>query len=76
MSESVHVFIIWAVVGVLFIGYGIYVCFSKKQKPFGFWANAGQNSGWIILPMVGTMLETIITMAIYVTVIEKKYRKK
>jgi len=33
-------FIIWAIMGVLFIAMGIYDMNSKKAKPFGFWANA------------------------------------
>ena len=33
-------FIIWAIMGVLFIVMGIYDINSKKAKPFGFWANA------------------------------------
>ena len=33
-------FIIWAVIGALFIISGIYCFFSKKEKAFGFWANA------------------------------------
>ena len=33
-------FIIWALMGVLFIAMGIYYLSSKKAKPFGFWANA------------------------------------
>lgn len=104
-------FIIWAVVGIAFIGLGIYDMCSKKEQPFGFWANAktlpvedvrgynkalgklwcafgigfiliglpllsGQNSALVIIPMLGAMAETIVTMAVYVTVIEKKYRKK
>lgn len=32
-------FIIWAAVGVAFILMGIYDLCSKKQKPFGFFAN-------------------------------------
>lgn len=104
-------FIIWSIVGIVFIGMGIYDMCSKKEKPFGFWANAetlpvedvrgynkalgklwcafgvgfiliglplllGQNSPWVIISILGAMAETIITMAVYVTVIEKKYRKK
>ena len=30
---------IWEVVGIVFILYGIYMIFSKRQKPFGFYAN-------------------------------------
>lgn len=33
-------FIIWAAVGILFIGEGIYCFMTKKEMPFGFWANA------------------------------------
>ncbi len=31
-------FIIWAVIGLFFVGIGIYCFFAKK--PMGFWANA------------------------------------
>ncbi len=37
---------------------------------------AEENSALIILSVLGTMLETIVMMAIYVTVIENKYKKK
>ena len=40
MGESLWAFIIWAIVGVVFIAMGIYYLSSKKAKPFGFWANA------------------------------------
>lgn len=36
----------------------------------------GQNSPYILLSILGVMAEAIIAMAVYVTVIEKKYRKK
>lgn len=32
-------FILWEVIGVLFILLGIYDYFSKKQRPFGLFAN-------------------------------------
>ncbi len=32
-------FIIWMLVGVLFIAMGIYDCFAKSTRPFGFWSN-------------------------------------
>ena len=102
-------FLIWSVVGCLFIGVGIYSFFAKK--PAGFWANAemfqvidlkkynravgklfcafgivfiilglpllsGQNSPWIFLSSLGVMIECIAIMTIYITVIEKKYKKK
>ena len=104
-------FIIWALMGVLFIVMGIYDISSKKAKPFGFWANAevasiedvrgynralgilwcvfgvlfvliglpllaGQNSGSIIISMLGTMFISIGAMIAYVVGIEPKYRKK
>ena len=40
MDERLIAFIIWVIVGVLFIILGIYDMNSKKTKPFGFWANA------------------------------------
>lgn len=103
-------FIIWLILSLFFIGMGI-VCFvSKKEKAFGFWANAetlpvkdvkaynralgklwcaygvalaclgipllqGQNTEGLVLPILGTMFISVIAMAVYVTVIEKKYRK-
>ncbi|MDE5820646.1 MAG: hypothetical protein K2I07_15200 [Lachnospiraceae bacterium] len=33
-------FVMWAALGAAFIVLGIYVAFSKKEKAFGFWANA------------------------------------
>ena len=104
-------FIIWTLMGVLFIIMGIVDIFSKKQKAFGFWANAqtlpienikgynralgilwivygvvlillgiplikGDDSPWLIITILGTMFEAIAAMAVYVTVIEKRYRKR
>ena len=40
MGEGLMAFIIWAILGVFFIVMGIYDILSKKEKPFGFWANA------------------------------------
>ena len=40
MNEGIFAFIIWAIMGILFIVMGIYDMNSKKAKPFGFWANA------------------------------------
>ena len=37
---------------------------------------AGQNSAWILLSVIGVMLESIMAMIIYVLVIEEKYKKK
>ena len=111
MNEGLIAFIIWAIMGVLFIVMGIYDLTSKKEKSFGFWANAkvvpiedvkgynralgklwcvygvlftliglplldGQNSGLIIISILGTMLISIGAMVVYEVVIEPKYRKK
>ncbi len=37
---------------------------------------AGQNSPWILLSIVGVMIESIVAMAVYILVIEKKYKKE
>ncbi len=37
---------------------------------------AGQNSAWVVLSAVSVMIESIIAMAIYIMVIEKKYKKR
>ncbi|MBR2036514.1 MAG: hypothetical protein IKA09_02170 [Lachnospiraceae bacterium] len=103
-------FVIWGVMGLFFIGMGIYDYHAKTAKPFGFWSNvkvaevkdvkaynkalgklficfgivfillglpllAGQNSPWIIVSMVGVMVLTIVSMAVYTVGIEGKYRK-
>lgn len=36
---------------------------------------AGQNSAWILLSVLGLMAESIVMMAVYTQVIEKKYKK-
>ena len=111
MEERFIAFIIWAIMGVLFIIMGIYDLNSKKAKPFGFWANAevgfiedvkgynralgilwcvygvlftligvplldGQNSGLIIISILGAMFISIGAMVVYTVGIEPKYRKK
>lgn len=111
MEERFIAFIIWAVIGVLFIVMGIYDWNSKKATPFGFWANAktapiedvkgynralgilwcaygvlftliglpllaGENSGLIIISILGAMFISIAAMVVYVVGIEPKYRKK
>lgn len=40
MTGYIMAFIIWMLVGAVFVGMGIYEFFSKKETPFGFWANA------------------------------------
>ncbi len=111
MEGMMLAFIIWGILGCFFIGMGMYDMLSKKEVPFGFWANAetlpmenvkaynralgllwivygvvfillgipllqGQNSAGILITLLGTMFEAIAAMAVYVVVIEKKYRKK
>lgn len=106
----VFAFIIWILVGLFFVGMGIFCFVSKKEQSFGFWANAdtpqvkdvkaynhalgklwcvygvvlallglpllqGQNSAGVIIPILGTMFASIAAMIVYVTVIEKKYRR-
>lgn len=44
MEERLTAFIIWAIIGGLFIIMGICILSSKKAKPFGFWANAEMTS--------------------------------
>lgn len=103
-------FIIWLLLSLFFVGMGIHCFVSKKEQPFGFWANAetlpvkdvkaynralgklwcvygvvlallglpllqGQNSAGVIISILGTMFASIGAMVVYVTVIEKKYRK-
>lgn len=111
MGERVAAFVIWAIIGVLIIVMGIYDLLSKKEKPFGFWANAKvgtienvkgynralgilwcvygilfiliglpllaeENSGLIIIPILGAMFISVGAMAVYTVGIEPKYRKK
>lgn len=57
-------------VGWLFIIYG--VVFILLGLPL----LAGQNSPWVIVPIVGVLLETIAAMAVYTIVIQDKYEKK
>lgn len=40
MEENIIAFMIWIMVGVFFIGMGIYDLNSRKEKTFVFWANA------------------------------------
>ena len=82
MEERFIAFIIWGIIGLLFIVMGIYEFHSKKAKPFGFWSNAevapiedvkGYNRA---LGILGAMLISIAAIATYVVGIESKYRKK
>lgn len=35
MTENFIAFIIWSIIGVIFVVMGIYILCSKKEKPFG-----------------------------------------
>ncbi len=102
-------FIPWALLGCVFIGFGVRCFFSRK--PVGFWANAkmfevtdtgkynramgklwcvfgflfallgipmlaDQNSPFILLSMIGSLIWAISFMAVYELVIRKKYQKQ
>lgn len=55
--------------GMLWCGFGI--AFALLGIPL----LPGQNTGYITITILGSLLEAITVMIIYVTVIEKKYRK-
>lgn len=54
---------LWIAFGIIFIILGIPLL-------------KGQNSPAAIISIIGVMAESIFVMAIYTTIIEKKYRKK
>lgn len=56
-------------VGKLWCGFGI--AFALLGIPL----LPGQNAGYITITILGSLIEAIAVMVIYVTVIEKKYRK-
>ena len=111
MDGRLIAFVIWTIMGVLFIAMGIYDLNSKRAKPFGFWVNVKmapiedvkgynralgilwciygvlfvligfpllgrQNSGLIIISILGAMFISIIAMVVYVVGIEPKYHKE
>ncbi len=55
--------------GKLWIVFGM--IFALLGMPF----LAGQNSGYVVATILGTMVLAIFTMVVYVTKIESKYRK-
>ncbi len=107
MTEQWMGFIIWSLVGSMFIILGVCSVFSKT--PAGFWANVKTvevtdirkyncacaklfcafgivmilggvpilwGGPWIVVSLVGIMAEVIAAMAVYILVIEKRYRKR
>ena len=76
MQELIIAFIIWSMVGIVFVCLGIHAFEAKKTV--GFWANAKTFEVKDVKKYnraVGKLIETITVMIVYVTVIEKKYRK-
>ncbi len=55
--------------GKLFIAYGVIFVLLGLPMP------GGQNSPFIILSVLGVMVETIATMIIYTLSVAKKYRR-
>lgn len=53
---------LWCVFGIIFALLGIPLL-------------PGQNTGYIIISILGCMAEAIVAMVVYVTIIEKKYRR-
>lgn len=70
MTENMIGFVIWAIVGKLFVIYG--VIFIALGLPLV----SGQNSSFILLSVLGVMVETIVIMAIYSLCIERKYKEQ
>lgn len=56
--------------GKLWTAYGAVLCL------LGIPLLAGQNSGGIVLSIIGTMVASIAAMAVYVVGIEPKHRKR
>ena len=40
MTGTMIAFVLWSIIGLGFIGLGIYDVHADIQRPFGFWANA------------------------------------
>ncbi len=55
--------ILWCVYGILFIGIGLPLL-------------KGEDSGWVILSILGALFLSIAAMIVYVVGIEARYRKK
>ena len=70
MTGNMIGFVIWAIVGKLFVIYG--VIFIALGLPLV----SGQNSPFILLSVLGVMVETIVIMAIYSLCIERKYKEQ
>ena len=51
------------------------ICYGAVFILLGLPLSAGQNNPYLLLSVLGAMLESIALMAIYSLVIEKKYRE-
>lgn len=54
---------------------GLFAIFGIVTIALGIPLLMGQNSVWVLFSVMGVMMETIIAMAVYTLVIEKKYRR-
>ena len=54
----------------------LFVVFGLVFIVLGLPLLAGQNSPYAIFSVLGVMISVIVLMAIYITVIERKYKKK
>ena len=77
-------FFIWLLIGIAFISYGVYnravgrlwCVFGVVLALLGIPLLQGQNTPGVIVSVLGTMIAAIAAMAVYVLVIERKYRNK
>ena len=76
MAETIIGFVIWCITGLFFVALGIFSFVSKMFILLGVPLLTGHNSAWILLSAGGVMIEVIVAMIVYITVIEKKYKKK
>lgn len=52
----------------------LFFVFGMVLTALGIPLLAGQNSAWALLSVAGVLVESIVTMAVYALVIEKKYK--
>lgn len=54
----------------------LFIIFGAVFILLGLPLLAGQNSPWVMISVLGVMLETIAAMAVYTIVIQNRYEKK
>ena len=54
----------------------LFICYGIVFVVLGIPLLSGQNNPYILLSVLGVMIETIVIMAIYTLVVEKKYREQ